>query len=104
MYDSAIFKEQFPTIWRAAMEHRHKKRLCDVPDGSATAPVGADPAARLETPEPGETGSGRSLQFAITACDGDAIAIRIARDGDGFTATVELDRHPLLDRVEGEAR
>ena len=104
MFDRAIFKEQFPATWRAATEYRRQQGLCDLAEGRAIEPVGAGRTAMLATPEATATMSGCSIQFAITACDGDAIAIRIARGGDGFTATVDLDRHPLLDRVEGEAR
>ncbi|BCB21659.1 MULTISPECIES: hypothetical protein [Bosea] len=104
MFDKAMFKEQFPATWRAAMAYRRQQGRCDLPEGRAIEPVGVGPAAMPGTPGPNAMGSGRSLQLAITACDGDAIVIRIARDGDGFTAIVDLDRHPLLDRVEGEAR
>lgn len=104
MFDKAIFQEQFPAIWRAATEYRRQQGLCDLAEGRAIEPVGAGPAAMLATPEPTATMSWCSLLLAITACDGGAIAIRIARDGDGFTATIDLDRHPLQDRGEGETR
>ena len=104
MFDKAMFKEQFPAIWRAATEYRRQQGLCDLAEGDAIEPVGAGPAAMRATPEPTATMSGYSLQLAINACDGDAVAIRIARVGHGLTATIDLDRHPLLDRVEGEAR
>lgn len=104
MFDKAMFKEQFPATWRAATKYRRQQGLCDLPEGRAIEPADAGPAAMPATPEPTATMSRCSLQLAITACDGDAIAIRIARDGDGLIATVDLDRNPLLDRVGGEAR
>lgn len=104
MFDKAMFKEQLPATWRAAMAYRRQQGRCDLLEGRTIEPVGARPAAMLATPKPTATRRGCSLQLAITACDGGAIAIRIARNGNGLTATVDLDRHPLLDRVEGEAR
>lgn len=108
-----MFKDQFPATWAAAMKYRQMQGHCEpteecsheaIGEFPTALPVALEVAAAESQVAAAAAGRSASFQLSITAADGDAIAIRIAREGDAITASVDLDRHVPLDRVGGRAR